>query len=187
MESAPRDASAARHAGPGGPICQKADDRALPAGACSSAALVRRQGVPESSSSASPRPGHHARNQLRQTDKGNSILLEWMPCRRARLFLGSMGAREAAETTMVIWTSRRVARQRLRLFDYQTNAAVDKWLKDKVLLTPTDHQVRGTEGSTPPRECLAPSPTAPRSHGLSAAPDGSEDPMGAGLEREDSA
>jgi len=38
---------------------------------------------------------------------------------------------------MVIWTSSELPDSGFGLFDYQTNAAVDRWLKDKVLLAPT--------------------------------------------------
>jgi len=129
------------HAAAGRPIWpSKADDRALPAGA----SLVGQhsfagQGVPESFKfSIAAAQDIMPEIKLRQTDKGNSILLEWdaLPTARA-YFLGSMGAREGAETTMVIWTSSELPDSGFGLFDYQTNAAVDKWLKDKVLLTPT--------------------------------------------------
>ena len=38
---------------------------------------------------------------------------------------------------MVIWTSSELPDSGFGLFDYQTNSAVDKWLKEKVLLPPT--------------------------------------------------
>ena len=38
--------------------------------------------------------------------------------------------------TLLIWTSSELPDSGFGLFDYQTNAAVDKWLKDKVLLPP---------------------------------------------------
>ena len=38
---------------------------------------------------------------------------------------------------MVIWTSSELPDSGMGLFDYQTNAAVDKWLNEKVLLPPT--------------------------------------------------
>ena len=45
-----------------------------------------------------------------------------------------MGA--AAQDEMVIWTSSEVPEAGFGLIDYQTNAAVDRWLKEKVLLAP---------------------------------------------------
>jgi len=45
-----------------------------------------------------------------------------------------MGARDNQE--MVIWTSSEQPDMGFGLQDYQTNAAVDRWLKEQVLLTP---------------------------------------------------
>ena len=125
---------------PGRPVWpNKVDSRALPAGA----SLVGQhaftgQGVPESfrfdvAASQDIMP----EIKLRQTDRGNHILLEWnaLPTARA-YFLGSMGSREGGEMTMVVWTSSELPDSGFGLFDYQTNAAVDRWLKDKVLLPP---------------------------------------------------
>ncbi len=77
---------------------------------------------------------------LRQTDKGGFVLLEWdsLPTARA-YFLGSMGGAEGGggnDMTLVIWTSSELPESGFGLFDYQTNTAVDRWLKDKVLLPP---------------------------------------------------
>ena len=38
---------------------------------------------------------------------------------------------------MVFWTSSDVPEVGMGLIDYQTNPAVDRWLKEKVLLEPT--------------------------------------------------
>jgi hypothetical protein len=38
---------------------------------------------------------------------------------------------------MVLWTSSELPDMGMGLIDYQTNAAVDRWLKEKVLLAPT--------------------------------------------------
>jgi hypothetical protein len=48
-----------------------------------------------------------------------------------------MGARQGDEMTMVMWTSSELPDMGFGLLDYQTNSAVDKWLKEKVLLPPT--------------------------------------------------
>ena len=57
------------------------------------------------------------------------------PCRQARAyFIAGMGARENNE--MVIWTSSEQPDIGFGLLDYQTNAAVDRWLKEQVLLAP---------------------------------------------------
>ncbi|MCM2312091.1 MAG: hypothetical protein NDI84_11870 [Steroidobacteraceae bacterium] len=128
------------HAAVGRPIWPSKDDkRALPAGAT----LVGQhaftgQGVPESFKfGIAAAQDIMPEIKLRQTDKGNSILLEWdaLPTARA-YFLGSMGAREGEGMTMVIWTSSELPDSGFGLFDYQTNTAVDKWLREQVLLPP---------------------------------------------------
>jgi hypothetical protein len=45
-----------------------------------------------------------------------------------------MGGRKGDEAHMVLWVSSELPDSGLGLVDYQTNAAVDRWLKDKVLL-----------------------------------------------------
>jgi hypothetical protein len=128
------------HAAAGRPIWpSKADNRALPAGA----SLVgphsfTGQGVPESFRFDVPQAQDLMPEfKLRQTDKGGSLLLEWDAIPHARAyFLGSMGTREGEDMAMVIWTSSELPDSGFGLFDYQTNAAVDKWLKEKVLLSP---------------------------------------------------
>jgi hypothetical protein len=129
------------HLAPGRPVWpNKVDSRALPAGA----SLVGQhaftgQGVPESFRfDVAPAQDIMPEIKLRQTDKGSHILLEWnaLPTARA-YFLGSMGSREGEEMTMVVWTSSELPDSGFGLFDYQTNAAVDRWLKEKVLLSPT--------------------------------------------------
>jgi hypothetical protein len=128
------------HATAGRPIWpSKTDKRALPPGA----SLVGQHsftgdGVPESFKFAvAAAQDIMPEIRLRQTDKGGSILLEWdaIPTARA-YFLGSMGSREGGDTTMVLWTSSELPDSGFGLFDYQTNAAVDKWLGEKVLLPP---------------------------------------------------
>lgn len=129
------------HAAAGRPVWPSRDDkRAFPAGA----SLVGQhaftgQGVPESFKfGIAAAQDIMPEIKLSQTDQGGHVLLEWNAIPHARAyFLGSMGAREGGETTMVIWTSSELPDSGFGLFDYQTNAAVDRWLKDKVLLAPT--------------------------------------------------
>jgi hypothetical protein len=129
------------HLAPGRPVWpNKVDSRALPAGA----SLVGQhaftgQGVPESFRfDVAAAQDVMPEIRLRQTDQGGYILLEWnaLPTARA-YFLGSMGSREGEDMTMVVWTSSELPDSGFGLFDYQTNPAVDRWLKDKVLLPPT--------------------------------------------------
>ena len=129
------------HAAAGRPVWpSRTDKRALPAGASLAGQhAFTGSGVPESFRfNIAPAQDIMAEIRLRQTDQGGSILLEWDAIPHARaLFLGSMGARDGDTPTMVIWTSSELPDSGFGLFDYQTNAAVDRWLKDKVLLPPT--------------------------------------------------
>lgn len=77
---------------------------------------------------------------LKQQDVAGSTKLEWeaLPTARA-YFIAGMGAGAGAgggDAEMVIWTSSEQPDTGFGLLDYQTNAAVDRWLKEKVLLAP---------------------------------------------------
>jgi hypothetical protein len=79
---------------------------------------------------------------LRQTDAGGATQLEWAAVPTARAyFIAAMGAKGGmtggADAEMVMWSSSEVPETGTGLVDYQTNAAVDRWLKEKVLLEPT--------------------------------------------------
>lgn len=76
--------------------------------------------------------------ELKQTDAGGVTQLEWaaLPTARAT-FIAAMGARGGSDLDMVFWTSSEVPELGMGLIDYQTNAAVDRWLSEKVLLAPT--------------------------------------------------
>jgi hypothetical protein len=82
--------------------------------------------------------------QLQQADQGGAIALSWAAQPNARaLFVAGMGSRGANE--MVLWTSSELPEVGMGLIDYQTNPSVDRWLKDKVLLSP------GTTSCTVPK------------------------------------
>ena len=73
--------------------------------------------------------------QMQQVDQGGATDLTWAALPTARAyFIAGMGA--AKQDEMVIWTSSEVPEAGFGLIDYQTNAAVDRWLKEKVLLAP---------------------------------------------------
>ncbi|MBL0094148.1 MAG: hypothetical protein IPP50_18670 [Piscinibacter sp.] len=73
--------------------------------------------------------------QMQQADQGGATDLTWAALPTARAyFIAGMGA--AKQDEMVIWTSSEVPEAGFGLIDYQTNAAVDRWLKEKVLLAP---------------------------------------------------
>ncbi|MBA3032958.1 MAG: hypothetical protein KKF85_11135 [Gammaproteobacteria bacterium] len=72
---------------------------------------------------------------LEQTDRSGATDLGWNAIATARAyFVAAMGSN--AKEDMVMWTSSELADTGFGLIDYQTNAAVDRWLKEKVLLTP---------------------------------------------------
>ena len=76
--------------------------------------------------------------ELRQSDAGGATQLEWAALPTARAyFIAAMGAKGGSEADLVFWTSSEVPEVGMGLIDYQTNPAVDRWLKEKVLLEPT--------------------------------------------------
>jgi len=75
---------------------------------------------------------------IAQTEAGGATRLGWTALPHARAyFLMAMGQKDGEEAHMVIWTSSELPDSGFGLLDYQTNAAVDRWLRDKVLLAPT--------------------------------------------------
>jgi hypothetical protein len=128
------------HAAAGRPVWpSRTDKRALPAGASIAGEhAFSGSGVPESFKFAIPAAQDvMPALAVRQTDNGGSFLLEWNAIPTARAyFLGSMGALPDGGNGMVLWTSSELPDSGFGLFDYQTNAAVDGWIKDKVLLAP---------------------------------------------------
>lgn len=74
---------------------------------------------------------------LKQRDLGGATRLEWKGLPTARgYFISAMGARSGSDMEMVFWSSSELPDTGTGLVDYQTNAAVDRWLKEKVLLSP---------------------------------------------------
>ena len=73
--------------------------------------------------------------ELNQRNKDGATQLDWkgLPTARA-YFVSAMGAK--SENEMVFWSSSEVPENGTGLVDYQTNAAVDRWLKEKALLSP---------------------------------------------------
>ena len=85
---------------------------------------------------------------LKQSDVAGSTRLEWAALPQARAyFIAGMGARENNE--MVIWTSSEQPDIGFGLLDYQTNAAVDRWLKEQVLLSPQTTRCAVPQGVFP--------------------------------------
>jgi hypothetical protein len=75
---------------------------------------------------------------LEQEEKNGAHVLRWDVLPQARAyFIQAMGARGGGdEMEMVLWTSSDLPDTGFGLLDYQTNAAVDRWLKDRVLMAP---------------------------------------------------
>jgi hypothetical protein len=83
--------------------------------------------------------------ELSQRNADGAWALTWTPPPTSRAqFLAAMGGRGRNE--MVLWTSAEVPETGFGLFDYQTNAAVDRWLKEKVLLSPATGQCTVPKG-----------------------------------------
>jgi len=76
--------------------------------------------------------------EIAQRRAGGATALEWKPIAQARAwFIAAMGAKSGgAGEEMVLWSSSEVPETGMGLIDYQTNPAVDRWLKEKVLLPP---------------------------------------------------
>lgn len=130
--------------GPGRPVWpNKSDDRMVPA----AASLVGEhtfsgEGVPDGF-----RVAIDAQHDLmpvidvKRSDSGNAVLFAWQPMQQARgWFISSMGARvdaakaDKGEMEMVFWTSSDLPDMGMGLLNYQPNAAIDKWIKEKVVL-----------------------------------------------------
>ena len=125
------------------------DSRMVPAGA----SLVGEhafsgQGVPESFKFAiGAAQDLMPQIALRQTQAGGATRLEWSALPTARAyFIAAMGAKGGAESELVFWTSSEQPDSGMGLVDYQTNAAVDRWLKEGILLAPGTTQCAVPKG-----------------------------------------
>lgn len=119
----------------------KSDDRMVPAGA----SLVGEhaftgEGVPDSFKLAiDAQHDLMPAIDVKRSDVDNAVLFAWQPMQQARgWFLSSMGARSAEgggkEMEMVIWSSSELPDMGMGLLNYQPNASIDKWIKEKVVL-----------------------------------------------------
>ena len=94
-------------------------------------------------------PGHDLMPaiELNNRDDDTATVFDWKAIDSARAyFLSSMSSR--GENEMVIWTSSELPEFGMGLIDYQPNASIDKWLKEKVLLAP------GVTQCAAPKEAL---------------------------------
>jgi hypothetical protein len=126
------------HTGPGRPSWPNATDgRAVPAAASLAGDhAFSGAGVPEGFKFALPAAQDlMPALQLQQADQGGAVALSWAALPTARAyFVAGMGSRGKNE--MVLWTSSELPDAGFGLIDYQTNPAVDRWLREKVLLAP---------------------------------------------------
>ena len=136
------------HLAAGRPVWPSRDDRrSLPEGA----SLVGEhafsgQGVPEGFRFSVPGAQDlMPAIALTQRDGGSATQLSWqaLPTARAQ-FLAAVGSKGEGE--MVFWSSSEVPETGFGLLDYQTNAAVDRWLKERVLLAPNVTQCAVPKG-----------------------------------------
>ena len=80
----------------------------------------------------------------------DSIALSWRNVTNARAyFLHAMG--QVGENDMVMWSSSETADTGMGLFDYLPNATIDRWVKEKVLLTPETTQCAIPRGIFAPK------------------------------------
>lgn len=72
---------------------------------------------------------------LKSSDQGGATALDWNALPTARAYFASAIASKS-EAEMIIWSSSELPDTGFGLFDYQTNPAVDGWVKERVLLAP---------------------------------------------------
>lgn len=84
--------------------------------------------------------------QVQQAGEGQATTLVWtaLPTARGYFIAGMGGSQGAGSADVILWTSSEVPETGFALVDYQTNAAVDRWIGEKVLLA------RGTTRCTVP-------------------------------------
>ena len=86
--------------------------------------------------------------QIQQSEQAGATELRWNSLPTARAYFAA-GIGAARQDEMVIWTSSELPETGFGLVDYQTNAAVDRWLREKVLLAPATTQCTVPKGVFP--------------------------------------
>ena len=73
--------------------------------------------------------------RISQKNADGATQLQWASVSNARgYFLSAVGAGEKGDADMVIWTSSELPELGFALIDYQTNTAIDRWIKEKAVL-----------------------------------------------------
>lgn len=138
------------HSAVGRPVWpSEADSRMVPGNAVLAGEMgFAGTGVPESFRFQLP-PAQDLMPTLdlqQQADPSGATKLSWAALPAARgYFIAAMGARKDEDGHMILWTSSELPDSGFGLVDYQTNSAVDRWEKEKVLLPPA------TTGCTIPK------------------------------------
>ena len=120
----------------------KVDDRKVPDNASLVGAhTFTGNGIPESFKVSLGAPQDlMAAIELNQQKKDGGVMLDWKTIPHARgYFITAMGGKADGkgsrdEFEMVIWTSSELPDMGFGLVDYQSNANIDKWLKEKIIL-----------------------------------------------------
>lgn len=90
---------------------------------------------------------------LQTADKAGATALEWNALPTARgYFAGAFagrGEQKDGASEMIIWTSSELPDTGFGLFDYQTNPAVERWVKERVLLEPATTRCTVPKGVLP--------------------------------------
>jgi len=139
------------HAAPGRPVWPSlADRRLLPA----SASLAGEHRI---SGTSLPADWHFRipaeqdlmpALELHQTAHDGGVDLQWRAPPAARAyFVAAMGA--GAKEEMILWTSSEQPDTGMGLVDYQTNTAIDRWLKEGVVLPPSQTRCSVPQGVFP--------------------------------------
>ncbi|MFZ6817162.1 hypothetical protein [Undibacterium sp. Ji22W] len=136
----------------------KVDDRKVP----DTASLVGQHnfvgnGIPESFKVSLAAPQDLMPSiELKQTKKDGAVALDWKSIPHARgYFVTVMGGKsdgsagENASGEMIVWTSSELADLGFGLMDYQSNQDIDKWIKEKVILSANATQCAVPKGIFP--------------------------------------
>lgn len=126
------------HSAPGRPVWPSpADARMLPAGAALAGEhAFSGNGVPAGFRFQIPAAQElMPALDLKTREAGGAVELSWAAAPSARAYFAA-GMAAGAQEEMVLWTSSELPDTGFGLTDYQTNAAVDRWLREKVLLAP---------------------------------------------------